>query len=234
MTEKPLSNEDFQLISHMKPKSTVAEAYKALRTNIQFAAKKRAIKTLLITSTGPKEGKSTTAINLGITIAQAGHKVLLVDTDLRRPVFHKILKVDNTIGITNILESEGELPQAVKSTHIEGLYVLPRGKSTQNPSELLGTKGMEELIDDMKHRYDMVIFDSSPIISVTDPVVLSSRIDGVILIVQTRKFSREIVLNAKRQLAKVNANILGVVINNIDVDKEHYYYRYYNYYYPHY
>lgn len=213
------------------PKSAVAECARSLRTNLMFLGAERPIRRILLTSAGPSEGKSTTAIALGTTMALAGSKVLLVDTDLRRPRLHKTFGVSGEHGLTSVLLDSSKLDVAVKSTDVRGLDVLPCGPLPPNPSELLHTERFLKLLDQLDERYDRVVFDSPPVNAVTDAIILAQIADGTILVVKAGKTSRDAAKRARRQLVDVKANILGVVLNDVDL-KQGVYYRdhYYQYY----
>ncbi|MDA8188948.1 MAG: CpsD/CapB family tyrosine-protein kinase [Dehalococcoidales bacterium] len=207
------------LITITDPKSPVSEAYRTLRTNIQFSSLDKPLRTLLLTSTGPDEGKSTTLANLGITFAQAGNRVILVDCDLRRPSLHEIFGLDNATGLTNLFieETAGNLP--LQSTSVANLRVLTAGQLPPNPSELLGSRRLEKIIEILKTEADFVLFDSPPIIAVTDAAVLARKVDGVLLVISAGKTKRDRAVKARLVLEKVNANILGVVLNNVKLDR---------------
>lgn len=216
------------LIAHQSPKSIMAEAYRTLRTNIIFSFQGRFKKSLLITSAVSGEGKTSTLINLGITIAQSDQKVLLIDSDLRQPALHRIFKLDKSPGLTTALKGELPLEASVRASQIPNLSLLTSGDLPPNPSELLGSS-MRNLLGKAKEKFDIILLDSPPVITVTDAVVLATIVDAVILIVQTYGPVREMVQEAISRLNNVNANILGVAINNFDVEKDYYYY-YYRYY----
>ncbi|UCE05630.1 MAG: polysaccharide biosynthesis tyrosine autokinase, partial [bacterium] len=171
-----------RLITHFAPKSPISEAYRSLRTSIQYAKADTQLKTIVVTSPGPQEGKSTTVANLAITIAQTGTKTLLVDTDLRRPVLHSIFNLSRSKGISNYLVGKVGLEDTIFKTDIDNLYVMPCGTLPPNPSELLGSKAMKECVNELKSHFDIILFDSAPIMAVTDAAVLSSTVDGVILV----------------------------------------------------
>ena len=217
-----------RLVTHYDPKSPVAEAYRTLRTNIQFKGlKKGGIKTLLFTSSGPQEGKTTTLSNFSITQAQVGSRVLLVGCNLRRPTLYSIFGVDQEPGLTNVLAEE-----AIKFTSIPNLHLLPSGPLPPNPSELLGSEEMTKVIAKVRDMYDLVIFDSPPILPVTDAAVLASKVDGVVLVYFVGRAAREALMRAKIQLEHVNANVLGIVLNDIKAEGElgpsyYYHYKYY-------
>ncbi|MBI2377102.1 MAG: polysaccharide biosynthesis tyrosine autokinase [Deltaproteobacteria bacterium] len=227
--EAPRKSEDRDLFILRKPKSHVAECARSVRTNLLFMSTDRPLRRILITSAGPSEGKSTTAIGLAITMAQAGAKVLLVDTDLRRPRLHKTFGVKGDSGLTNVLLKEFSLAEAVKATDVVGLDMLPCGALPPNPSELLHSDRFHEVKDEMEAKYDRVIYDSPPVNAVTDSLILSQDVDGTVVVVKASATSKEFVRRAVRQLVDVKANILGIVLNDLDFENANY--RYYNYYY---
>jgi len=212
------------LVALVDPTSPAAEAYRQLRTNIQFSSLDRPLRTLLVTSSGPDEGKSTTLANLAVTMANTGTKVLLVDCDLRRPSLHEIFCVGNEQGLTTmILGSTSDLPAA--ESGVPNLRVLPSGPLPPNPSELLASQRMAEVLELLKGQADVILFDSPPVVAVTDAAVLAQRVDGVLLVLRAGKTRREMAQRAKAVLEKVNANLLGVVLNNVKYDADlHRYY----------
>ena len=216
----PGNNSDLHemLITRYNPRSPVAEAYRQLRTNSQFSSLDKPIKTFLITSTGPEEGKSTTLANLAITMAQAGNTIILADCDLRRPSVHQLFGIKNGIGLTSILIDSSIKQFPFQDSGVENLRILPSGPQPPNPSELLGSQRMKDLIGELKKQADYVLFDSPPIIAVTDAAILATRVDGVLLVIRAGKTRREMAQRAKSVLEKVKANLLGVVLNNIKYD----------------
>lgn len=222
-----------RLITRFAPKSPISEAYRSLRTNIQYAKADTKLKTIVVTSPGPQEGKSTTVANLAITIAQMGSKTLLVDTDLRRPVLHSIFNLSRAKGISNYLVGKIELGDAIFETDMDNLYLMPCGTLPPNPSELLGSKAMKECINELKNRFDIILFDSPPIIAVTDAAILSSEVDGVILVVKAGKTDRNAVIKSYEILRNISNHTLGALLNVVDVEGVYgsYYYYYYHYYY---
>ncbi|RMD95603.1 MAG: polysaccharide biosynthesis tyrosine autokinase [Calditrichaeota bacterium] len=221
-----------RLITHFAPKSPISEAYRTFRTNIQYTQVDKPIKSLLVTSPGPGEGKSTSVANLAITMAQMGSRVILVDADLRRPVLHSVFDTDRRIGLTNVLVGRVSLDDAVKETEINNLYLLPSGTLPPNPSELLGSTAMKQLLDELKQRFDMVLFDSPPIIAVTDAAVLSSKLDAVIVVVKSAQTDREAAFRATALLKNVKTHVLGALLNGVRIESMYgSYYYYYHYYY---
>ncbi len=225
-----------RLITHIDPKSPVSEAFRTLRTNIQFQQLKAEDTTLMVTSSTPKEGKSTTIANLAITMAQMGGKTLLVDTDLRRPVVHSIFNEKKDRGITNFLMGKMEFDDVVKPTFVDNLYIVSSGPLPPNPSELLASDEMDEFIRQAKEKFDLVLFDSPPIIAVTDAAILSTKLGGVIVVIKAHQTDKNAVMRAKSLLDNVNANIVGCLLNGVNLERSygsyyyHYYYQYYSYY----
>jgi capsular exopolysaccharide synthesis family protein len=218
------------LITHTHPRSSATEAYRTLRTNIQFAALDKPVHTLLITGSTPKCGKTTTSANLAVTIAQAGSSVLLVDCDLRRPMLHQYFGLSNVQGITNLLvDVTMDLGKVVCKTNVENLDLLASGPLPPNPSEILATERMKNMIGVFSSAYDYVIFDSPPVIAVTDAAILSRLVDATILVLDYGVVSRAEAAYALEQLRKVQANVIGTVINGLPGKKSQYYY-YQNYY----
>lgn len=210
------------------PESVHAEAYRVLRTNIQFAIKSGGHGgAFAVASGGAGEGKSTTLFNLAYVCAQLGDKVLIVDSDLRRPVQHTFLGASNRFGLTNVLLHEIPVEDAIKSTSVPNLHFLPSGKLPRTSLGLLDSHRMRELVKSLRLRYDIIFFDSPPIVGVSDASILASEVDGVVLVVQYRKYPRDISIRARRMLDNVGANVLGVVLNNINIlrDDNYYYYR---------
>ena len=221
-----------RLITHLDPKSPVAEAYRTLRTNLQFSKIDRQLKTILVTSSGPKEGKSTTAANLAIAMAQVGNKVVLVDADLRRPVIHSIFGIDKEDGVTNYLMGKNNFEQTIKSTFHENLFIFTSGILPPNPSELLASQKMEQLLHKLNENFDTIILDSPPVIAVTDAAVLSTKVDGTILVVSSGQTNKDALGKAFNLLNSVNSKLLGVLLNGVDVkglygSYDYYYYHHY-------
>ena len=226
-------NIESRLITHFDPKSPISEAYRTLRTNLQFTRLDKPLQSLMVTSAGPKEGKSTTVANLAITLAQLGTKVVLVDSDLRRPVIHGIFGMSKDVGLTNYMVDSVPFTDIVKDSFMDNLKIITCGVLPPNPSELLGSKKMEELIVKLKDEFDLVLFDSPPVIAVTDAAILSTKVDGAFLVISSGTANRDAIIRAKAQLENVKAPIVGALLNNVDVEGTYgssYYYYYYHYY----
>jgi len=219
---------DHYLISH--PKSNVAEACRTVRTNLLFLAPEDPPRRLLVTSPSPQEGKSTVCINLGITMAQSGSRVVLVDTDMRRPRLHKTFGLKAGAGVTTAILGEADLEQVTHHTDVPGLDVIPCGPVPPNPTELIHTDRFRRFLEGLSARYDRVIFDSPPVLAVADPLILASLMDGVVLVIKSAQTSREMARRAVRQLRDIKARVLGAVINDIDLSQRDYGYYYYHQY----
>ena len=222
-----------RLVTHFVPRSPVAEAYRTVRTNLSFSRPDNPPRTILVTSAVPQEGKTTTTANLAITLAQMGGKTLIVDSDLRRPAIRKVFNLESKEGLTDYLIGKGSLDALIRTTDIPNLFILPSGQIPPNPSEVLGSQRMKELVAELSRRFEMVFFDSPPVVAVTDAAVLSRNTDGVVLVVQSGATDREAVVRAKTLLGNVQANLLGLVLNNIRIESTYgsYHYRYYYHYY---
>lgn len=205
------------------PKSHAKEAYRILRTNIQFSAIDRILKSLVVTSSLAGEGKTTTSVNLAYSIAQTDKKVMLIDCDLRRPMIHKVFEVSNLVGLTTIISENLDYKEFVQRIDDLQIDILTSGPIPPNPTELLGSKRMKNILDKMKEEYDMIIIDSPPVGIVTDAALLSTLADGTLLVCLTGKTELEAIKLSKAALDKVNANIVGVIMNKVSVKKGKYY-----------
>lgn len=217
------SSAETHLIALRDPRSPAAEAYRTLRTNIQFSSLDKPLRTLLATSTAPDEGKTTTIANLAVTMAQAEQRVILVDCDLRRPTLHTIFGVPNDEGLTSLMLQEGgKIP--VQRTEVPGLLLLPSGPLPPRPADLLGSKRMEGIITQLREHADIVLFDTPPVTAVTDAAVLATRVDGVLLVFRAGSTRRDRARESRRLLDKVNANIVGVVLTDVKAEDTYGYY----------
>lgn len=222
--------EDNRLILDSGAKSTLAEAYRTLRTNVMFSNIDKKIKSIVITSPGPSEGKSTVSSNFAIALAQAGSKVLIVDSDLRKPRIHKLFAIPNNVGLTNILAENMPWKDHIAQVgDMPNLNVMTSGPIPPNPSEILGSEKMRNLVSELKESFDFVILDTPPVGVVTDPAIVASYADGTILVVSSGNVEVEAAKMAKELLQNVKANILGVVLNKVPT-KGAGYYKYYYYY----
>jgi succinoglycan biosynthesis transport protein ExoP len=216
------------------PDSPHAEAYRVLRTNILFSLKDPKLNTITVVSGGAGEGKSTTIFNLATVFAQNGSRVVIVDSDLRRPSLHKILKVSNSVGLTNYLLKQSTLEEVIQTSPLATLDFLPSGKLPSSSMGVLSSAQMKELIRDLKRRYDYVFFDSPPIMGVSDASILSSEVDAVLQVIQYRRYPQPMTIRAKQMIEKVGGNLLGIVLNNINMASDENYYYYSGYYYDYY
>ncbi len=211
------------LVALRDPGSPAAEAYRTLRTNIQFSSLDKPLRTLLATSTAPDEGKSTTIANLAVTIAQAEQRVILVDCDLRRPTLHTLFDVPNSEGLTSMmLQEDGQPP--LQRTEVPGLMLLPSGPLPPRPPDILGSRRMEAAIAELLQHADMVLFDTPPINAVTDAAVLATKVDGALLVFRAGSTRRDRARDARMLLEKVNAHIVGVVLTDVRAERDQYSY----------
>ncbi|HQR34692.1 MAG TPA: polysaccharide biosynthesis tyrosine autokinase [Blastocatellia bacterium] len=223
-----------ELLSGHDPLSSFAESYRALRTSLLLSSAEHAPRTMLITSSHPAEGKTTIVANTAISLAQTGARVLVLDADMRRPRCHKILSTKNDVGLSTYLSRDVSVDKVMIQHDIPNLFVMPAGPVPPNPSELLSSVKMRYLVAELQERFDHIIIDSPPVIHVTDALIISPHVDGVVIVVKSNHTPREAVQRAKQALADVNAKIFGVVLNCIDLNTESYYYNYkYAYYHSH-
>ena len=212
-------------IVEKKPKSVAAEAYRSLRTNIQYSSFDNKYQTLVVTSANPGEGKTTVAGNLALALAQGESKVLLVDCDMRRPSIHKTFKISNTYGISDLLVGNKKL-ESVANKYNDNLSIVPAGKIPPNPAEMLASKAMTAFLEEMKNYFDYIVLDTPPLQAVTDAQVLSTKVDGSLIVVRAGVTKKDAVHNAVSIIKKVNGNIIGTVLNGADNSKDKYYYYY--------
>lgn len=222
---KKKSRRGLAQISVLHHKSLVAEQYRTIRTNIEFSSVQTYLRSILVTSSVPGEGKSFSAANLAAVFAQQEKKVLLVDADLRKPTIHETYQLENVQGLTNVLVGNASLGETVQKTLIDNLYVLTSGPTPPNPAELLSSKAMGELIQEMYSRYSLVIFDSPPLLAVADGQILANQTDGSVLVVLSGKTKMDTVQKARDALQQSKAKLLGALLNKKKIKKtEHYSY----------
>lgn len=212
------------LIAKVKPKSPVSEQYRTIRTNILFSAVDEELQTLMFTSTAPGEGKSTTAANMAVVFAQQGKKVLLVDADLRKPTIHYTFNTMNIYGLTSVLTRQTTLEDAVENVGVENLSILTSGPIPPNPAEMLSSKTFEKFLENARKKFDLVIFDTPPILAVTDGQIIANKCDGTILVVSAGKTEKQQAQRAKELLEKAKGKLLGAILNNKKQSQNHYYY----------
>lgn len=217
----------YSLITSEQTKSPISEAYRTLRTNVQFTSVDLETKKIMITSSGPGEGKSHTVANLAVSIAQVGQSVLVVDADMRNPSQHKFFSLENREGLSVALVQDQDYQNYIRETAVPGVMVLTGGPVPPNPAELVGSKRMKRLIEEISAKFDVILIDTPPIIAVTDAAILAQEVDGVILVLASGEVNKDFAQKAKEQLDKVGAKILGAVLNKMDMKTSDYYY--YNY-----
>ena len=222
--------EGLNLVTKSDPKNPASEAYRVIRTSIQFAQAGKELKTIALTSCTPNEGKSTTVANLAIVLTQAGKSVLIMDCDMRNPTVHKNFNLSNKVGLSSCISMGTAVADAVQATGIEGLDALTAGVIPPNPSELLGSERMKNILQRAKEEYDYVLIDTPPVLPVTDSLVLGSMVDGLILVIDSGEIKVEMAREVKNQLVNAGANILGVVLNKVRSEHHGYGYGYYYYY----
>lgn len=235
---KPIKKNRKPLIITKAP-FQLEESYKTLRTNLQFACTDKNIKKIVVTSSAPGEGKTTVTINLAITLAQVGHKVLVLDLDMRKPKIHNYLKIQNFPGITNVLSNTSNLEYAIQNVEELGISVITCGPIPPNPSELIQTNKMQKIIEELGEQFDYIIMDTPPASFITDASVLSKHADGVLVVVHHGGVTFEVLRNTMDNLTNAGANILGAVLNIVNTErvgrynyyKNNYYYKYYASYY---
>jgi len=216
------------------PESPHAESYRVLRTNILFSRKDDKLNTITVVSGGAGEGKSTTLFNLATVFAQSGQRVLIVDSDLRRPSIHKFLRVSNSVGLTNLLLKQNRLEEVIQTTSLPTLDFMPSGKLPSSSMGVLNSVAMKEMVQELKRRYEFVFFDSPPIMGVSDAAILASEVDLSLQVIQYRKYPQAMTIRAKQMVEKVGGNLVGVVLNNINMSQDENYYYYSGYYYDYY
>jgi len=214
------------LITETDPKSPASEAYRALRTNIQFAGLDQPCRSIVVTSAAAGEGKTTSVANFGVVAAQGGSRVCLVDSDLRRPVLHRLFGLDNASGLTTALLEDLPFGDLAQATRVPNLWVLPSGPLPPNPAELVGSKRMREALQQAVSKFDLVLCDSPPVIAVADGVALAAQCDGVILAIRVGTVAHDVIRRAVEQIEAVKGKILGVLLNNVDLTRDGYYYYY--------
>ena len=226
---------DVNVLHKQSGMSPDAEAYRILRTNIEFNRNNPEDNSITVVSGGAGEGKSTTLVNLAYVCAQGGYTTLMIDSDLRRPQLHTFFDINNSVGLTNYLTTDLMLEDVILQTPVDNLYFLPSGILPADAAGLLNSRRMSELIQDVKQRFDLVLVDSPPILGVSDASVLASEVDLTMIVVQHRKLPRNMLLRVKQAVENVGGQVIGVVLNNVDVrsDSQYQYYTsYYTYYAP--
>jgi len=220
---------DACIVTQHDPKSPISEAYRTLRTNFQFATIQMHPKIMMVTSAVPGEGKTTTVVNMAVTFADRGMRTLIVDTDMRRPNVHRVLRMDRGPGLADVLRDGVPTAEVIRETRIDNLWMVSSGRVPPNPSELISSDRMGELLAEFRGQFDAIICDAPSVLVVTDPVLLSSNVDTCVIVVSANFARRETVQRAKKLLTTANGHIAGVVLNGLETTRRHYYYYYYYY-----
>ncbi|MBT2738376.1 CpsD/CapB family tyrosine-protein kinase [Bacillus sp. ISL-7] len=220
------NNSKRNIIAMFDSKSPITEQYRTIRTNIQYSSIDQEVRSLMVTSAGPGEGKSTTVANLAVVFAQLGKRVLLVDADLRKPTVHYTFNQTNTIGLTSVLTKQMTFEKAISDAEEKNLYVLTSGPIPPNPAELLSSRAMEQFFQEAQELFDVILFDAPPVLAVTDAQILANMCEGTILVVSSGKTEKEQVVKAKELLDSAQSKLLGVVLNNKKLQNNNYYYYY--------
>ncbi|GAB3042043.1 CpsD/CapB family tyrosine-protein kinase [Virgibacillus ainsalahensis] len=214
------------LITKLNPRSPISEQYRTVRTNLQFASVDDDLQSMIVTSSGPGEGKSMTTANLAVVYAQQGKNVLLIDADMRKPTVHYTFRMDNLRGLSSILVGETTMAETAEASDIDNLDLISCGPIPPNPSELLASKKMEMLLKEAKMSYDLVIIDTPPVLAVTDAQVLANMVDGSLLVIRSKHTESEAAEKAKEALEPAKAKLLGAVLNDREKKASNYYYYY--------
>ncbi|WP_156573202.1 CpsD/CapB family tyrosine-protein kinase [Bacillus luti] len=211
-----------QLITHQEPKSRITEQYRNIRTNIEFTSVDSRIRSIMVTSANPGDGKTTTVANLAVVFGQQGKKVLVVGADLRKPSIQDLFAAHASNGLTNVLSGQTNVMQCIQKTDIENVYVMASGPIPPNPAELLGNRVMDEVLLEAYNMFDIVLIDTPPVLAVTDAQILANKCDGVILVVRSEKTEKDKIVKTKQILDKASGKILGVVLNDKKEEQEQY------------
>ncbi|PFZ34352.1 CpsD/CapB family tyrosine-protein kinase [Bacillus wiedmannii] len=222
--KKKISHQRSQLIAYQKPQSPISEQFRNIRTNIEFAAIDKKIRSLMVTSANRSDGKTTTAANLAVVFSQQGKKVLLIDADMRKPDMHKMFQIDNIVGLTSVLTRDEQLEKCVQKTAVENLHFLPCGPIPPNPADLLGSKSMQELLERTYSLYDLVILDSPLMLAVTDAQIMSNQCDASVFVIRSEVTKKLEAIKATDLLKIAKGKLLGVVLNDCELEEHLYHY----------
>ncbi|EJX17147.1 hypothetical protein SOJ_25960 [Staphylococcus sp. OJ82] len=215
------------LYVHDKPKSTISEKFRGIRSNIMFSSAREEIKSLLITSEKPSSGKSTISANIAITYAQAGYKTLIIDGDMRKPTQHYIFDLPNNSGLSNLIINRATYSESIKETKIDNLAILTAGPTPPNPSELIASRHFDEIYNELLNHYDFIVIDTPPINTVTDAQIYAQTVKNCALVVDAEKNNKNEVKKAKDLIEKAGGKLLGAILNKMPLDKTSSYYYYY-------
>lgn len=211
-----------QLITHQEPKSRITEQYRNIRTNIEFTSVDSRIRSIMVTSANPGDGKTTTVSNLAVVFGQQGKKVLVIGADLRKPSIQDLFAAHASNGLTNVLSGQTNVMQCIQKTDIENVYVMASGPIPPNPAELLGNRVMDEVLLEAYNMFDIVLIDTPPVLAVTDAQILANKCDGIILVVRSERTEKDKIVKTKQILDKASGKILGVVLNDKKEEQEQY------------
>ncbi|NLO22250.1 MAG: CpsD/CapB family tyrosine-protein kinase [Syntrophomonadaceae bacterium] len=220
----------YELITHEKPRSMFSEAYRSLRTNLGFTEIDQKCRTLLLSSPNPMDGKSLTTANLAVVLAQAGHTVVLVDCDLRKPSQHTIFELENHRGVSNCLAQNLDISKVTQPSPVDNLSIISSGPIPPNPTEMLNSDATRGFLARLQEEYDYVLVDGPPVLAVADASILARQVDGVILVLRSASSRVDASKEAKEQLKRAGANLIGVVLNQVDIKRNNYYHNQYYYY----
>jgi len=225
----PRARRELDLIALTEPRSAASEAFRTLRTNIHFAGLDQPCRSIVVTSAGPEEGKTTSTANFGVVVAQAGSRVCMIDSDLRRPSLHKLFRIENARGLTTALVEGLPFADVAQPSGVPNLSILPSGPIPPNPAELVGSHRMRDSIQEATKSFDLVLCDSPPVMAVGDAAALAALCDGVVLVIQVGRTAHDLLRRVVEQLEAVKGRILGVVLNRADPRRDGYYYAYETY-----
>lgn len=222
--KRVVNNTPRRIVTNISPNSITLEQFRMVRANINFLMPDNRLQTIMFTSALPGEGKSTSAANVAIVFAQEGKKVLLIDADMRKPTLHYTFHTTNSPGLSGVLAKQWNLFDVLKKTNVEGMHLITSGEIPSNPAELLASKSMDALLEEIKGRFDIIILDTPPVLGIVDAQILSNKCDGTILVISAGSTKKESALKAKNVLQTSRANLIGTVLNNFKIGSDHYYY----------
>lgn len=222
--KRVVNNTPRRIVTNIIPNSITLEQFRMVRANINFLMPDNRLQTIMFTSALPGEGKSTSAANVAIVFAQEGKKVLLIDADMRKPTLHYTFHTTNSPGLSGVLAKQWNLFDVLKKTNVEGMHLITSGEIPSNPAELLASKSMDALLEEIKGRFDIIILDTPPVLGIVDAQILSNKCDGTILVISAGSTKKESALKAKNVLQTSRANLIGTVLNKFKIGRDHNYY----------